>query len=212
MPELSIDHIILGVHNLDVAARQVRDAYGLDSLVGGTHPGLGTSNRIVPLGSSYLELLAVVDDTEARRTHRGQALIEAIAAGDRLLDWAIRVDNIEEVSRRTGLVPEPGSRITPQGKQLSWRTLRPRESGLPFFIEWAKGTTHPGEESARHHSRPDGIAWVEVGGDPQRLSSWLGDGHDLPIRFVDGPPGLLAAGVATADGEIVLRSVPDLVP
>jgi hypothetical protein len=212
MPELAIDHIILGVHDLDVAARLVRDAYGLDSLAGGKHPGLGTANRIVPLGSSYLELLTVVDEAEARRTHRGQELIEAIMAGDRLLDWAIRVDDIDELSRRTGLVPEPGSRITPDGKQLGWRTLRPRETGLPFFIQWAKGTAHPGESSARHHSRPDGVAWVEVGGDPDRLRTWLGDGEELPVRFVEGPAGLLAAGIATADGEIVLRSVPDLVP
>jgi hypothetical protein len=212
MPELAIDHIILGVRDLDQAARQIRDAYGLESLEGGTHPGRGTANRIVPLGPSYLELLAVVNEGEARRTHRGQTLLDAINAGDRLLDWAIRVDNIDEVSRRTGLVPEPGSRIRPDGSQLSWRTLHPRESGLPFFIEWAKGSFHPGQERARHHSRPDGIAWVEVANDPPRVRAWLGDGEDLPVRFADGPEGLLAAGIATADGEIVLRSVPDLVP
>jgi hypothetical protein len=32
-----------------------------------------------------------------------------------------------------------------------------------------------------------GIAWVEYGGDAERLGQWLGD-HDLPIHHVDEHP------------------------
>ncbi|HZD18438.1 MAG TPA: hypothetical protein VE669_09885, partial [Actinomycetota bacterium] len=50
-------------------------------------------------------------------------------------------------------------------------------------------------------SEPRGIAWVEVGGDRERLRGWLG-GEDLAIRVVDGAPGIRAVAIATADGEL----------
>jgi hypothetical protein len=39
-----------------------------------------------------------------------------------------------------------------------------------------------------------GITWIEVAGDAAELESWLG-GADLPVRVVDGPPGVLAVGI-----------------
>lgn len=62
---LAIDHVIVPVENLDAAARRYYDQWGLASVSGGRHPGHGTANRIVPLGSSYIELMAVVDRVEA---------------------------------------------------------------------------------------------------------------------------------------------------
>jgi Glyoxalase-like domain len=53
---LHIDHIVWGVDDLDRAAAQVQERYGLASVPGGRHPGWGTANRIIPLGPSYLEL------------------------------------------------------------------------------------------------------------------------------------------------------------
>ncbi len=49
---LRIDHIVWGVDDLDRAAAEVQERYGLASVPGGRHPGWGTANRIVPLGSS----------------------------------------------------------------------------------------------------------------------------------------------------------------
>lgn len=38
------------------------------------------------------------------------------------------------------------------------------------------------------------------------LEGWLGPGHGLPVRYAPGTgPGIHACGIATADGEIVLR-------
>jgi hypothetical protein len=36
------------------------------------------------------------------------------------------------------------------------------------------------------------------------LRSWLGD-IDVPIRFVEGDPGIHAAGIETAAGVVVIR-------
>ena len=63
---LELSQVIYGVRDLDAATQRLH-ALGLNVLDGGRHPGLGTANRIIPLGSAYLELLGVVDETEARR-------------------------------------------------------------------------------------------------------------------------------------------------
>lgn len=47
-----IDHVIYAVGDLEADAARFRDELGLESVVGGRHPGWGTANRIVPLGSS----------------------------------------------------------------------------------------------------------------------------------------------------------------
>jgi hypothetical protein len=44
---------------------------------------------------------------------------------------------------------------------------------------------------------------VDVGGDAPRLREWLG-GQELPIRVVDGVPGIRAVVLSTANGELVI--------
>ena len=57
---------------------------------------------------------------------------------------------------------------------------------------------------SQHPSGATGIAWLELGGDEVRLREWLG-GADLPIRVVDGEPGLRAVGLRESSGaEVVL--------
>ncbi|HEX2173395.1 MAG TPA: VOC family protein, partial [Dehalococcoidia bacterium] len=80
---LELSQVILGVQDLAAAADRVA-ALGFTVLDGGCHPGLGTANRIVPLGRQYLELLGVVDKDDAAAHGYGQALLRAIADGDRL--------------------------------------------------------------------------------------------------------------------------------
>ena len=58
--DVQIDHIVIGVRNLDAAQAQFEDRYGLTTIEGGRHPGWGTANRLVPLGAAYLELVTVV--------------------------------------------------------------------------------------------------------------------------------------------------------
>lgn len=68
---LELSQVIYGVRDLDAATQRMQ-ALGLAVLDGGRHPGLGTANRIIPLGSTYLELLGVVDETEARDNDYGE--------------------------------------------------------------------------------------------------------------------------------------------
>src|SRR5262249_37141247 len=59
--QVSIDHVLIAVTDLAESARRFETEYGLTALVGGRHPGVGTANMIIPLGSEYLELIAAVD-------------------------------------------------------------------------------------------------------------------------------------------------------
>ena len=53
--------------------------------------------------------------------------------------------------------------------------------------------------------QPTGIAWIELVAPKVKLKEWLG-GEKLPLRVEEhGSPGLRAVGIATAEGEVVLR-------
>jgi len=79
-------------------------------------------------------------------------------------------------------------------------------NGLPFFIEWhVDDADHPGRTIVEHRAAPAGIAWIEVGGDEPRLTSWLGP-HELPLRHVDGRPGPVRVAIAQTGGEPMVIS------
>jgi len=191
---LWFDHVIMTVRDLDAAADRLLDSHGFRSVPGGRHVGLGTGNRIVPLGDSYIELMAVVDPDEAKDSMLAHWVAEQSAGGDRLAAWCLRTDNIDEVAGRLGLTPVSMSRIRPDGVELSWR-LAGLEAGLaralPFFIQW---DIPPAEHPGHTLGEGPGISWVEVGGGSAGLAEWLGP-NDLDVRVVDGPAGIRRVGV-----------------
>jgi hypothetical protein len=94
---------------------------------------------------------------------------------------------------------------------VGWRGAgideRGGDLGLPLFIAWdVPPELHPGAAPAEHRIEADGIAWVEVGGDEDRLRAWLG-GEDAPIRVVEGgEPGVRTVAIALRDGsELVIE-------
>jgi len=202
-----IDHVIYAVRDLDVAAGKFRDLYGLDSYPGGTHPAYGTGNRIVPFGDSYLELMTVADTGLARTNPLGQHVGAFLARGEGFLGWIVATDDIEADAARLDLTIVPGERTQPDGTTVRWRAagieMIVLEPSLPFFIAWDDMDLHPSRTPVEHASAPSGFAWVEIAGDPSRLKGWLGD-HTLPVRVLGGPGNVLAVGITTADGELVL--------
>jgi Glyoxalase-like domain len=190
---LALDHVLVPVSDLDIATADIESRYGLSSVEGGRHPAWGTANRIIPLGDSYLELVAVVDREMAAQATFGRWI--AGATGGRPLGWAVRTDAIDAVGRRLGLTVVPGSRATPEGGSIAWRSagleVAALEPGLPFFIEWADGTAHPGATPVRHPGGPAKLKQVSIAGDPARISAWLGD-HELPLAVTAGRSRLSA--------------------
>jgi hypothetical protein len=207
--ELRLDHIIYAVSDLEVAAARFRDDFGLESVVGGRHPGWGTANRIVPLGHEYVELVAVVDSEEAAASEFGRPVMAAVANGQRLMGWAVATDDLAAIAKRLDLEVTMGSRTRPDGSSLRWRLAGVGQAlaarGLPFFIEWdVPPRLHPGAAVVEHRVSPRGIRWIEVAADERSLRAWLGD-YDLPVRIAEGPPSLSAVAISTSAGELVLR-------
>jgi hypothetical protein len=62
---MQLDHVLIAVTDLAAAVEELEDRYGLAAVAGGRHPSWGTANMIVPLGETYLELVAVIDEDEA---------------------------------------------------------------------------------------------------------------------------------------------------
>jgi len=191
-----IDHVIYATHDLDTAAAQLESELGLTSVQGGRHEELGTHNRIVPLGGGYLELLAVADPGEAASSEIGAGLQARIAErGDGLLGWAVAV---EDVGRQADRLGTSITTITREGlsARLTGLAQAMREPYLPFFTSRDPGVPDPAAPGDA-----GGISWIEIAGDVERLEHWLG-GADLPVRVVDGTPGVVAVGI----GERELRS------
>ncbi len=204
---LTLSQIVYGVRDLDAAAQRIA-ALGLTVVEGGRHPGLGTANYIVPLGESYFEILGVVNRQEAERNPFGRALLEQIAAGDRLVCWSLRTDAIEAIASKLGLTAEKRSRRRPDGTLLTWRaaglSLALQMGWLPFFMQWDDPANYPGILPVQHAIEPRGVAWLEVHpGDPAQLQRWLGDAQ-VPLRIGNGPPGVQRVGLSTERGLLIL--------
>src|SRR4051812_27284116 len=75
---LRLSQVIFGVGNLDAATDRFR-SLGFDVLDGGVHPGVGTANRVIPLGAQYIELLGVVSPDQARQNDYGRSLLRSTA-------------------------------------------------------------------------------------------------------------------------------------
>lgn len=205
-----VDHVVRAVPDLDRAATRLLDRYGLASIPGGRHPGWGTGNRLIPLGNDYVELLSVVDPAEAEQTTFGRTMVERVARGEHWFAVCLADDDLDATATRLDLAIESGSRVLPDGDVVRWRSAGlddpKREPWLPFFIEWdVPLNLHPGRASAAHRVDVTGIAWVELAGDPSKLSDWIGDAN-ASFHVVDGTPGIRAVGIATAEaGELRLE-------
>lgn len=197
------------VPDLDQAAVWFREEFGLDSTEGGRHERWGTANRIVPLVDQYLELVAAVDEPMAAETAFGRGVLERAAGGGGWFTIAAVADDLDAVASRLGIEVGSGSRMRPDGQTVRWRMAGlddpRREPWMPFFLTWdVRRDLHPGRAWAGHGVRATGIAWVEVRGDAERLSTWLG-GDELPIRVTDGEPGIHRVAISTAHGELEIE-------
>ena len=142
---LGIDHIVIAVRDPDFAAAQLTGLVGLDASPGGRHRAMGTSNRLVWLGDSYLELITV-DDPGAVPTHPIAAAAHALLDGEveGVAAFALATDDLPGDFSRLQAAgspyaePSAGERETPDGEAVRWQTsLPPRlgPTGLPFLIQ-----------------------------------------------------------------------------
>ncbi len=205
----SLDHIMLGAADLEAGVADIEKKSGVRAALGGSHPGVGTRNALLSLGTErYLEIIAPDPQQSESRLPRVEEL--AGLKQPRLIGWAVHTRDIESVVRRlkdAGIPaagPNEGSRVRPDGKVLHWRTLvlRDNHAGLlPFFIEWSRDTVHPSVDA------PAGCKLtsfeVESEDDGQLRELFQKMGIEATVRR---GAGLLRARIAGRRGEFELTS------
>ncbi len=166
---------------------------------------------ILPLADhTYLEVVEVLDHPASDKAAFGQAVRARSALGGGWLGWVVAVDDISPVEARLGRYAAKGSRHRPDGTELRWKQIGVNgliaDPQLPFFIEWdSPAELHPSAGSDDTYS----LACLEIAGDPQRVSEWLGETVEAPLEQVkvewvapNGTPGIIAAQVQTPAGLV----------
>ncbi|WP_344336170.1 VOC family protein [Brevibacterium salitolerans] len=152
----TFDHLVVAVPELAAGVAEFEELTGAKSVPGGSHPGRGTANHLVPLiprgwGADSLTYLEILGPDPAQ----DPALAAAQLAGfDRMAAqrWAVHPDDLDatvaaadEAGVDYGAVFDM-ARDTPEGGRLEWRLTRraPLAYGgaQPFLIDWAE-SPHP---------------------------------------------------------------------
>ena len=211
---MRVDHVIYGVRDLDEGIKWFRQEYGLEAVHGGSHPH-GSSMAIISLGpGQYLELLAPTDPSSDGPMTR--YLNKLTANGDRFSGVCLLPTDLDAVATRLSLQIREASRIPPGGDEIRWRiagveaAYGPLHRRLPYFIDWQDSfgpaietILRPQLDIQPAESRLMGIAWVEMGGDRERLREWIGSDTE-EIRAVGGEPGPHAVAVRRSDDTLLI--------
>jgi len=155
-----LDHILLGVSDLDQGIAWLEDRSGVRAAFGGVHPGRGTRNALLSLGPRrYLEIIAP-DPAQTEKASRGAnvPLVNNLhkLKEPRLIGWVVHTDDLANLVKKVVAAgfeidqPRDGSRTRPDGKVLRWKScsLKQDRCGLlPFFIEWSPDSVHPSQDA-----------------------------------------------------------------
>jgi catechol 2,3-dioxygenase-like lactoylglutathione lyase family enzyme len=203
-----LDHIILGIADLDRGVAWLEQRTGVRAIFGGVHPGRGTRNALIALGpSSYLEILAP-DPQQSSPTWFTQI---PTMSDPRLIAWAVHTPDLTALAQAAVAAgfpidgPHDGVRSRPDGKVLSWKLFHLRDDRgglLPFFIEWGRDSVHPAADA------PSGCTL-------ERFHLQSPDAQDLAracqalaveVAIEPGAKPLMLARIASPKGEVELTS------
>lgn len=204
----NLDHVILGCTDLDEGIEFVFRHLGVRAIAGGVHPGAGTKNALLSLGTMrYLEIMAPdplqpdAPDPRNVRTLKGPALV----------GWAEHRAHLDDFASRlhaAGVAvagPVPGSRKRPDGSVLNWKSLPLKEDEhgvLPFFIEWGASSTHPSVDSPKGC----GIDSLQIATpDPTALET-LSKTLELDVAIAKATATRLTARLHGPKGSLILHS------
>jgi hypothetical protein len=204
-----IDHLVYATPDLNLGIDAVEKLLGIRATPGGQHPGLGTRNALVALGSSsYLEIIGPDPDQPKPAGRRRFAIDELNAP--RIVAWVAKSMELEKLAAaaaergvKLGAVTA-GSRRRPDGVLLSWRYTDPAtvvaDGIVPFFIDWGS-SPHPAATAARGASLRQLRAEHP---DPARVQKMLvALGLDLQVR--DGGAPAIIVAIDSPRGRVELR-------
>lgn len=163
---VTIDHIILGINDLERGVEEFSRLTGVRPAFGGVHPGRGTHNALASLGGGrYIEILAP-NPADAKPGNPTEG-VSGLAGMTTLtpIGWALGSSDLAAVKARaeaggiTTSQVRPGARQLPDGSTLEWMTVgvtAPAHDWAPFFIQWSNPALQPS------HGAPAGCTLTSV--------------------------------------------------
>lgn len=154
----TFDHLVLAVPDLAAGVKEFQELTGATTTPGGSHPGRGTANHLVPLvprgwegaALTYLEILGPDPAQDPALAARSLPGVTGLCAQR----WAVHPDDFDATvasADHSGI--DYGQvfdmrRNTPDGGLLEWRLTRraPLAYGgaQPFLIDWGS-SPHPAD-------------------------------------------------------------------
>jgi Glyoxalase-like domain len=203
-----LDHILLGCSDLDRGIAFVEERTGVRAAFGGVHPGRGTQNALLSLGTRrYLEIIA----PDLKQSGTPQYPVISKLTEPRLIGWAAHPGGLQSFAAKlakSGVAatgPTPGSRRRPDGRVLQWKSLTLKKNPadlLPFFIEWSADSVHPSADSPMGCSL---LRFEAASPDTKSLSKQAALlGLDIPIVEGDNPQ--LRATISGPKGQFTVTS------
>jgi hypothetical protein len=205
---MRIDHLVWYTADLAQGRRHFAGCMDCEPLYGGEHPGEGTANAVLGLGSeTYLEILGRdVNQAESSLDPEVRAL-----QGAGLYHWAVGGVDLAALADRaaraglSGGALVPGGRLKPDGSRLDWLCwgLHGHDFGalVPFFIDW-RGSQHPAEATPRGGR----LAGLTLHTPRAAALRQVFDGLGLDIKVVDGAVPQVVAELESGKGTTVLKS------
>jgi hypothetical protein len=203
-----VDHIMVGINNLDSGIAMLEEMTGVTAIYGGIHPGKDTRNALLSLGDGiYLELIAPQADLDTITNKFALQILDLNSPTP--IHWAISTTDIQStrsVVSEMGWDPDEvnsGGRDKPDGSSLSWRNFGISEgsdaASIPFFLEWGEGSAHPSTTSTK------GCTFVKliIHTSDSRISE-LAEALELRVEVVESEEDSLELVLDCDGNEVVL--------
>ena len=211
---LTIDHLLWAVPELNTGIDLFETLTGARAVRGGSHPGRGTHNALVPLGAGrYLEIISC-DPEQDLESIRGDGLGPVLKnrSVPGLFTFAVKYDDIAHLKSRAELLnidlrgPKEISRRQPSGEILTWRLCHTDKTAfdrcVPFYIDWGD-TPHPASSPSQGLVLKD---FAVIHPNDYELRHLYNEfGIDVPVVRGDRPG--MRAVVGSPKGDVVLTSV-----
>ena len=173
-PITRLDHVVIAVKNLDMAAATYRKL-GFTLTPRGLHEGKGTGNNCIMFGSTYIELLGIVDETGAK----GRLAERVNARGEGAIAIAYGADDADQTYaalRAAGIEAEPPNDLSRpldlDGKRdmVRFRNIMLPKLALPETMQFVCTHLTPELTRARrewqlHPNGATGVAEIVIAAD-----------------------------------------------
>ena len=200
----TLDHLVIAAPTLESGAAWLEDLLGVPLQAGGQHAFMRTHNRLLRLGSVYLEVIAVDPDAPAPNRPRWFELDTLRLERPRLIHWVAHTTNLERIAAHSledlGLVTDAAR------GDLRWRITIPVDGHLPLdglvptLIEWLGA--HPISKMAESPCELVSLSGTHP--QPERVQAAL-ESIGATLTVTEGQLPALRAVISSPNGLVTLE-------